>query len=313
MDSKPLVSAITIFLNAEKYIEEALGSILQQSYDHWELLLVDDGSTDGSTAMAKRYAARYPGRVRYLEHAGHENRGMSASRNLGIAHALGEFVAFLDADDVWLPQKLAEQVSLLNAFPEVGMVYGRSLIWHSWTQKPEDREQDYQLELGVLPDQVVQPPALFFLLLENKAQTPTTCNALLRRRVLKELGGFEESFRGLYEDQVLFAKLHLRFPVYVSGQCWAKYRQHSEMCSAERFNSHNYCAQRMPFLQWLSAYVTETGVRRDSTIWKELQKELWLCRHPGYFRIVNEYWHRRKQLAGWLGKARQEKQVSRPA
>ena len=65
MRSEPLVSAITIFLDEEKYLKEALGSILDQTYDNWELLLVDDGSTDGSTDIAKSYAARYPGRVRY--------------------------------------------------------------------------------------------------------------------------------------------------------------------------------------------------------------------------------------------------------
>ena len=67
--------------------------------------MVDNGSTDRSTDIALQYAAHYPGRVRYLEHAGHQNRGMSASRNLGIKNAAGAYIALLDADDVWLPQK----------------------------------------------------------------------------------------------------------------------------------------------------------------------------------------------------------------
>src|SRR5262245_21147944 len=100
-----LVSVIISFLNAERFIQEAIESVFAQGYEHWELLLVDDGSTDESTAIARRYTAQHPERVRYLEHAGHQNRGLSASRNLGIRHAQGEYIAFLDADDVWLPHR----------------------------------------------------------------------------------------------------------------------------------------------------------------------------------------------------------------
>jgi glycosyltransferase involved in cell wall biosynthesis len=68
MSDKPLVSAITIFLNGENFIEEAIQSVLAQTYSNWELLLVDDGSTDGSTEIARRYVREYPGRIRYVEH-----------------------------------------------------------------------------------------------------------------------------------------------------------------------------------------------------------------------------------------------------
>src|SRR5262245_53982480 len=91
---KPLVTAITIFLNEERFFEEAIQSVFNQTYDRWELLLVDDGSTDGSTQIARRCAERFPDKVRLLEHPRHENRGMSASRNLGLEYARGEFVAF---------------------------------------------------------------------------------------------------------------------------------------------------------------------------------------------------------------------------
>jgi glycosyltransferase involved in cell wall biosynthesis len=103
---KPVVSIVVIFLNAEQFIREAIESAFAQTYKCWELLLVDDGSADGSKAIAHQYAALYPERVLYLEHHDHQNRGMSASRNLGVSHARGKYIAFLDADDVWLPHKL---------------------------------------------------------------------------------------------------------------------------------------------------------------------------------------------------------------
>jgi len=137
-----------IFLNAEAFIQEAIQSIFAQTEDRWELLLVDDGSTDRSTVMAQEFAQRHPDKVRYVEHERHQNLGMSASRNLGIANARGNYIAFLDADDVWLPNKLHEQVAALEAHPEAGMVYGPTQYWHSWTNKREDREKDFQGDIG---------------------------------------------------------------------------------------------------------------------------------------------------------------------
>src|SRR5579884_627502 len=98
MSHHPRVSAVIIFWNAERFLAEAVESVFAQTFDDWELLLVDDGSTDGSTAMAQEYANRNPDRAHYLEHEHHANRGRSASRNLGIRHAAGDYVAFLDAD-----------------------------------------------------------------------------------------------------------------------------------------------------------------------------------------------------------------------
>src|SRR5919202_2999091 len=110
-----LVSVVVPFWNDKKFIQETIESVFAQTYENWELLLVDDGSTDGSTQIALRYAEQYPEKVRYLEHPGHQNRGMSAARNLGISHAKGAYIGFLDADDVWLPYKLEQQVAILTS------------------------------------------------------------------------------------------------------------------------------------------------------------------------------------------------------
>ena len=80
-------------------------------------MLVDDGSNDASTAIAKDYEVQHPEKIRYLEHPGHINKGMSAARNLGLKQARGEYVAFLDADDVWTASKLADQIAILDSTP----------------------------------------------------------------------------------------------------------------------------------------------------------------------------------------------------
>src|SRR5690349_19072164 len=94
--SRPLVSAIMIFRDEERFIQQAIESVFAQVYDEWELLLVDDGSQDGSTQIARDFARRFPRKVRCLEHPYRESLGMSASRNLGIDEAEGELIAFLD-------------------------------------------------------------------------------------------------------------------------------------------------------------------------------------------------------------------------
>src|SRR6266699_1417076 len=107
-----MVSVIISFLNAEKFLEEAIDSVFRQTWGGWELLLVDDGSSDASTGIALRCARENERKVRYLEHARHQNLGQAASRNVAISHSAGELIAILDSDDVWLPCKLEQQVAL---------------------------------------------------------------------------------------------------------------------------------------------------------------------------------------------------------
>jgi glycosyltransferase involved in cell wall biosynthesis len=98
--------------------------------------------------------------VRYLEHECHQNRGAAATRNLGARHARGEFIAFLDADDVWLPHKLERQTALLESRPAVAMAFGAAQYWHSWSGMSEDANRDHIPSLGVEPDKVYAPPEL---------------------------------------------------------------------------------------------------------------------------------------------------------
>jgi glycosyltransferase involved in cell wall biosynthesis len=110
--TSPLISCIVPVFNGERYLGEALDSILAQTYRPLEVIVVDDGSTDGTAALAETYRDR----VRY---AYQPEAGPPATRNQGVRLARGEYVAFLDADDLWHPEKLARQVALLQARPEL--------------------------------------------------------------------------------------------------------------------------------------------------------------------------------------------------
>ena len=285
IQSSPLVSAIIIFLNADAFIAEAIESVLAQTYENWELFLVDDGSTDGSTAISKHYAQQYFHKIHYAEHPHHQNRGMSASRNLGILHAQGKYIGFLDADDVWLPNKLAHQVALLQSQPKVAMVCGNTLYWHSWTNHPADQSLDYTPEYTIPLDQLFKPPDLIKLLFKGGGTMPCVCGFLVEREAITAVGGFEESFRGLYEDQAFFAKIFLHLPVYFESRYSEKYRQHpNSACSAASRNKE-YLA-RQTFLFWLETQLEQCQFK-GTKLWGQLQKELWGYRHPHLFAIVN--------------------------
>jgi len=278
MHSNPLVSVIVIFFNAEQFFDEAIRSVFDQQYRHWELLLVDDGSSDASTALAVDLGKRFPRQVQYLEHAAHANRGMSASRNLGIQHARGEYIAFLDADDVWMPDKLSEQVRLLETHPQAGMTYGRAVIWSSWSDSAE--AADYMVPLGVKGGSLIAPPNLLPNLLRNKVQTPMTSNAMMRRSVIQRVGGFEEEFTAMYEDQVFFSKVEMHTAVYVSGSCCVKYRQHPGSCSTVSARAGSYLSQRLPFLEWMCGYLDFLRIPAETPVRRALDSELWPYRHP---------------------------------
>ena len=279
----PAVSVVIIFLDGERFIEEAIRSVFAQTWRRWELLLVDDGSTDASPAIARDWAARHPGIVRCLEHEGHRNRGMSVSRNLGVAQARGAYVAFLDADDVYLPEKLERQVALLDAHHEVDAVFGDSLYWYGWTGDPSDERKDSPRRLLIAPG-VHERGELLAPLVRQRAFTPATCSVLVRRAAFERVGGFEERFRGMYEDQAFFFKLFLHSRTLMTADILDCYRQHPDShCAvamrAGEYRSDDPSPARRRFLDWLGEYL-ESQRHDDPRLRSLVRLERWLQRHP---------------------------------
>lgn len=118
-----MVSVLLPCYNGAATLEEALRSALDQSYQRFELIAVDDGSTDRSAEILERFAARHPRRIRLYTHDGHVNRGLVATYALALSKAEGSVIAFLEADDVWHPDNLARKVRALEEHPEVGVVH----------------------------------------------------------------------------------------------------------------------------------------------------------------------------------------------
>jgi glycosyltransferase involved in cell wall biosynthesis len=279
----PLVSIIVSFLNEERFLPEAIESVLAQTYHEWELLLVDDGSTDASSNSARACAAQHPEKVHYFAHENHQNRGLPASRNLGLKNARGKYIALLDADDVWLPQKLKDQVRILESHPEAAMVYGRSRYWRSWTGEATDMNLDCEPDLGMETNKSVTAPQMLLLSYPlGTAPTPCPSDILLRKTALECVGGFEEDFHGpltMYEDQAFLAKLYLKETVFVADECWDKYRLHPDSCVSTVTGAGQYHLVRKYFFHWLETYLRKKGIK-DKRIWRALKRNLRPYRDP---------------------------------
>jgi glycosyltransferase involved in cell wall biosynthesis len=275
-------------LNAERFIGAAIASVQAQTFDDWELLVVDDGSTDASARIVVD-AQRGDPRIRLVDNRAGPAHGAAVARNIGIAQAEGDLVAFLDADDLYEPDKLADEVELLAAHPEAAMVYGPALWWRdgdeswSWTE-PMHREAG----------RLHMPTSLLRrVIVSGDGQVPCTCSVLIRREALVRVGGFEERFR-LYEDQTLWVKLFLSFPVYVHDSCHARYRQHSDSTSAMaaragEYAQHENHAARGAFLSWVDHYCNSAGVNDP-----RLRRAIRVARSP---YIENQGFQHRLDLA----------------
>jgi len=251
------VSIVIIFFNAERFLAEAVDSVLAQTWRDWELLLVDDGSRDASSGLARQYAAGDLDRIRYLEHPDHDNLGRSASRNLGAARARGHWLTFLDSDDVWMPQHLERQIDLLGRHPEAEAAYGPGVWWFTWD--PNAHAPDHVQDIGVQPG-LLEPPAVAPLFLERSEATPCIGSMIVRRTTFERLGGFEASFKDMYDDQVFHLKAALHSRILVTGEHGLLYRQHEDSCCAESFRRGTHARARLRFLRWAREHVRDTGV-----------------------------------------------------
>jgi glycosyltransferase involved in cell wall biosynthesis len=268
--SHPKVTVICIFHDAERFFCEAIESVLAQDFGDYELLLVDDGSSDGSTALARRYAMRHGDRISYLEHPGHTREGMSAARNLGLAHARGEYVAFIDSDDRWR-RKLREQVTMMDAHREIGMVAGAVIDWSSW-----EGGQDVVVPTGHLIDAIAPAPeAALAVYPLGKAAPPCPSDVMIRRSVLEEVGRFEACFTGPFEAAACFGKLLLAAPAYLSSNIWTERRIHDASSTMTSRREGRYSATRAAFLRWYGKYLQGCDAPRRKAVLRAVRRTRW--------------------------------------
>jgi len=225
-ENMPTVSVIIPTYKHQDYVLKALDSVFAQSFTDYEVIVVNDGSPDNTEAVLRPLAES--GRIGYIAQ---ENAGQSAARNRGIAEAEGEFIALLDDDDLWPPDKLAWQVQALRANPDVALVYGRVQVVNGdgdpWTPVDDKGEPLTYRWMSPGPSGDVYEAFLD----DNYIVSPGQC--LLRRSCLDSLGKspFNPKTRGGSDDWELYLRLAQQFPFIQEDRVSILYRLHSANAS----------------------------------------------------------------------------------
>ena len=188
----PHVSVIIPTYNRGWILREAIDSVLAQTYDNFELIVVNDGSTDDTNNILAAYEA-----ITVIEQP---NQGVSAARNNGVAHANGTFIAFLDSDDVWLPQKLAVQMDFFRKNPEAFICQTQE----TWVRNGRrvNSGKRHQKQSGMF----------FERSLELCLVSPSA--VMMRKAFFEKMGGFDESLPAC-EDYDLWLRINARHPIYL--------------------------------------------------------------------------------------------------
>ncbi len=203
--------------NGAASLREALDSVMAQTFTDWELIFWDDRSTDESA----RIVAQYPqGRVRYFLSS--EETPLGRARDLAIRQAQGEWLAFLDQDDIWLPDKLGKQMALVEGAPKVGIVYGRTVMFSS---RGNERDFDHRHEFQPLPEGDI------FERLFIDSCFISMSSSVLRRSAVEEIGGIPD-FIHVVPDYYLFVAIARRYWARAVQEVVCRYRLHSTSMSA---------------------------------------------------------------------------------
>lgn len=204
MKNNPKVDVIIPTYNGLPYLKETINSVLSQSYDNFELYIIDDGSTDKTESFVKSIRDK---RVSYKKK---KNGGQAEARNLGIKISSSPYVTFLDSDDVWYPNKLKKQLSILEEFPDYGMTYG----WHKLINEKGKR-------IGKIT--YSKSGDLFHYLLGGNRISGSASMVMIRRSVLDKVGLFREDFL-IGEDWEMWLRIARYYKIYCIDEFLADLR-----------------------------------------------------------------------------------------
>jgi len=212
-----IVSVIMPVFNAGQFIAEAVDSVIKQTFNRWELIIVNDGSTDDTRSIAEKYVAA-DARIKLITQ---ENKKLSAARNTGITAAKGEWIAFLDADDFWVPEKLEKQLAATEKHPAAGVIFSDGFVFYNNDVKTA---QHYGTVVGYFA------PADIYKL-EYRGNYIPVLSVLVKKKELDTVGPQDEKLRAC-EDWDYWLRLALQgVSFYGMEEKLFYYRKHASNMS----------------------------------------------------------------------------------
>jgi glycosyltransferase involved in cell wall biosynthesis len=216
MNTHPVVSILTPAYNSSAFIGETIESVLRQTWSDFEMLIIDDGSTDGTIDVVRAVAGRDP-RVKTFSSP---HGGPAVARNVGLQHAGGQFMALLDSDDVWDPRYLSEQLSLLYAQPEISIVSANVISRGG----PFDGTPFWPITSGTHELQIHEPIA---------QENAVSVFAVFRRQVVERIGGFDPTYTGNEDYEFWLRSMNSGFRVLQNRAVLGRYRRRAGSVSSD--------------------------------------------------------------------------------
>lgn len=263
MQISKLVSIITPVYNRLNYISDTIGSVQGQTYPHFEHIVVDDGSVDGTYELLQKFCQK--GTIQLFCHKGRKNQGQSASINMGLTKAQGHYIAILDSDDMFTPEKLTHQVAFLEKNLDIGMVYGQGIAIDSYG-KPLFK---------LIPANHKEFSDPNKLLLDCYIPLPGA--ALVRKAVYDQVGFFEESFRSGQDHDMALRVMETTKTAYLPEVAFY-YRKHRDSISVNGLETRwktgfeilKRAAQRYPYKnRTLRKRAAVLNFRLGQTYWRQ--------------------------------------------
>ena len=276
LGQQPLVSIIMNCFNGEKYLREAIDSVLAQTYQNWEVVLWDNQSTDKSAEIFKNYQDV---RMKYFFAPEHTDLGQG--RNLAIEQARGEWIGFLDCDDIWLPLKLEKQVSIVNASgADLGLVYseagplveeeGRSTNWGRKIAKQSGCKKNQDLPSGNIFPAMLQGNLIPLV------------SALVRRSAFIKVGGVSSDMKQA-EDYELFVKISEHYKAMAIQEVTCQFRIHGNNWTHNQ-SEMSYTESLQVVKRYLPLQAAKAGAR------------IWQANYAGYLFMNRRYFDGLSQL-----------------
>lgn len=261
MSRVPKVSCIIPAWNCEQWLQRAVDSVLQTDWSPLEIVIIDDGSTDETLTVARQLQSQHPEAVRVLQHPGHENRGVSASRNLGLKQSTGDWICFLDADDYVYHHRFESAVEILNSQPDVDGVHQLAEMVFPTEEAAEcwwKGSPYFGFDVTIAPDQ------LLLHLLEGKCWA--TSAIVFRRTLLEHCGVFHEQLK-IAEDCHLWFRM-ASVGKLISGDLSrpvsAYWRRMDSAYQPSPFQRLKMIRSMSSFLGWLRKADVSVKVRQDA-------------------------------------------------
>ncbi|MCX5782689.1 MAG: glycosyltransferase family 2 protein [Elusimicrobia bacterium] len=215
MEQNPKVSVIMNCYNSAPYLREAIDSVYAQTFKDWEIVFLDNASTDESANIAKSYDPK----IKYFKEEIKVTLG--AARNLALKHVKGEYITFLDCDDVWLPTKLEKQIEIMNSKPEIDFIYSNYIINDQvdnkkrvWTTHPQPSGDVFGAFLSVYPVALL--------------------TVMIRKKAVYELPEYFDERLGFAEEYDLFMRILMNHKAEYMSEPLSSYRVHSKMSTLNK-------------------------------------------------------------------------------